>query len=107
MLRSSRNFGMHSRGSPLRDLHYIFHNRFSKISILYLFQFDYFNISYFKRAPKGEAANISKGFLILLIGVAGPILKGFSISPMRAAAPLSKGFLILFIGTAALILKGF
>ena len=54
-----------------------------------------------------SAAPLSKRFLILFIGVAGPILKGFSISPMRAAAPLSKGFLILFIGEAALILKGF
>ena len=98
---------MHSRGSPLRDLHYIFHNRFSKISILYIFQFDYFKVSYFKRAPKGEAANISKGFLILFIGSAGPISKGFSISPMRPAAPLSKGFLIAYMRAAALILKGF
>ena len=56
-----------------------------------------------------SAAPLSKRFLILFIGVAGPILKlkGFSISPMRAATPLSKGFLILFIGAAALILKGF
>ena len=53
------------------------------------------------------ATPLSKGFLILFIRVAGPILKGFSISPIRAVAPLSKGFLILFIGEAALILKGF
>src|ERR1700679_4350847 len=35
MLRSSKNFGMHLRGSHLRDLHYTFHNIFSKTSSSY------------------------------------------------------------------------
>ena len=37
MLRSRKNFAKHLKGSHLRDLHYIFHNRFSKTSIPFLF----------------------------------------------------------------------